>query len=72
MLTIKNTNMKQVTFVTCLKTTKTIYNVLNRIKTNSNDCDEVTQELGNHIEYLREAELLFTVHINSLEQLVEK
>ena len=72
MLTIMNTNIKQVTFIARLKTTKTMFNVLNRIKTNSNNYDEVIQELGNHIEYLREAELLFTAHINSLELLVEK
>ncbi|CAF1337498.1 unnamed protein product [Rotaria sordida] len=69
MLTVINNNMKQVIFVTCLKTTRTIYEALNKITTNNN---EAIHQLENQIEYLQEAESFFTTHINSLQQLVDK
>ncbi|CAF3749625.1 unnamed protein product [Rotaria sp. Silwood1] len=71
-LNVINNNMKQVIFVTCLKTTKTIYEALNKIKTNNNDYNEAIQQLENQIEYLQEAESFFTTNINSLQQLVDK
>ncbi|CAF3794175.1 unnamed protein product [Rotaria sordida] len=50
----------------------TIYEALNKIKTNNNDYNDAIHQLENQIEYLQEAESFFTTHINSLQQLVDK
>jgi prefoldin subunit 5 len=74
MLSIINNNMKQIVFFTCMKTTSSIYNVLNkiRIQMNCNEYDDEIQQLENQMTFIKDSESSFSTHINALEQLTNK
>ncbi|CAF3342598.1 unnamed protein product [Rotaria sp. Silwood2] len=74
MITIVTNSIKQINFFTCMTTTTTICNAINKMKmkTNCNDYDDDIQQLTNQAEFIKEAEHSFSTHINSLEQLVHK
>ncbi|CAF3342580.1 unnamed protein product [Rotaria sp. Silwood2] len=74
MITIVTNSIKRIIFFTCMTTTTTICNAINKMKmkTNCNDYDDDIQQLTNQAEFIKEAEYSFSKHINSLEQLVHK
>jgi prefoldin subunit 5 len=74
MLSVVNNSMKQIVFTMCMKTTSSIYNVLNRMKIqmNCNDYDDEIRQLENQISFIKDSESSFFSHINSLEQLIIK
>jgi hypothetical protein len=74
MISVVNNNMKQIVFSTCMKTTSSIYNVLNRMKIqkNCNDYDDEIRQLENQMSFIKDSESSFSSHINSLEQLIIK
>jgi hypothetical protein len=74
MLSILNNNMKEILFTMCMSATSSIYNMLNKMKaqTNSSEYDNEIRQLENQISFMKDSESSFTLHINSLDQLIIK
>ncbi|CAM2730222.1 unnamed protein product [Rotaria socialis] len=73
-ITTMTNSIKQMIFITGMKTTSAVSNVINKMKmkTNCNDYDEDIQQLARQTEFIKEMDSSFSIHINSLEQLADK
>jgi hypothetical protein len=74
MMNILNNNMKEILFTMCVSSSSLIYNVLNKMKaqSSSSEYDNEIRQLENQISFMKTSECSFTLHINSLDQLIIK